>query len=326
MRSAVQGRVGVMRPAAYLFASMLLLPIARPPDAPAQERDSIHGSALTATPAIAKLLDPFRGQLDSAEVADVLDRRKRYTGFPRNAEEHVLAARLWWRAGHFTRALRELDELRDEEVGPLSRLERARVLLETDSARATGVQAWWAACEAIDEPTRAEVAWDILPLTNTGSATSGTSGPNGWRSRRTSGWRSTTGGSPTPENGTGFLESASSSARPISTVVLMDWPSTTGASSMCAWDHRWPMRGSSGMMAENARRRLSQGESSRARAMAQIRAAAGPIGGQADTGFFASSSILSEQAATIGLLKPWPVLPGLSSSRSMSSTRICPRR
>ncbi|MFW6084584.1 MAG: hypothetical protein ACODAA_05170, partial [Gemmatimonadota bacterium] len=154
-----------MRPAAYLFASMLLLPIARPPDAPAQERDSIHGSALTATPAIAKLLDPFRGQLDSAEVADVLDRRKRYTGFPRNAEEHVLAARLWWRAGHFTRALRELDELRDEEDGPLSRLERARVLLETDSARATGVQAWWAACEAIDEPTRAEVAWDILPLT-----------------------------------------------------------------------------------------------------------------------------------------------------------------
>ncbi|MFW6039691.1 MAG: hypothetical protein ACOC9N_01275 [Gemmatimonadota bacterium] len=137
--------------------------------APAQQTarqvDPIHGSALTASPAVAELLDPFRGQLDSAEVAEVLERRKRWTGFPRNSEEHVLAARLWWRAGRPGLALKELDRLRPVERGPLSRLERARVLLETDADRAGGTAAWWAACEEIDEATRAEVRWDILALT-----------------------------------------------------------------------------------------------------------------------------------------------------------------
>ncbi len=133
--------------------------------APAQQVDSIHGSALTAAPAVAELLDPFRGEVDSAEVAGVLERRKRWTGFPRNAEEHVLAARLWRRADEPDLALAELDRLRPVEEGPLSRLERARVLLETDADRAAGAAAWWAACEAIDEPTRAEVHYDILALT-----------------------------------------------------------------------------------------------------------------------------------------------------------------
>jgi len=130
----------------------------------AQQVKPIHGSALSATPAIAELLDPFRDQLDSAEVAEVLDRRKRWTGFPRNAEEHVLAARLWRRAGRPGLALKELERLRPAEQGPLGNLERARVLLESDVDRVAGAAAWWAACEQIDEATRAEVEWDLRAL------------------------------------------------------------------------------------------------------------------------------------------------------------------
>ncbi|HER19512.1 MAG TPA: hypothetical protein ENO14_00530, partial [Chromatiales bacterium] len=131
----------------------------------AQETDSIHGSALVAPPLIARLLNPFHGPLDSTFVAEVLDEEADWRDIVGRVDESLLEARLWFRAEVHTRALAQLNAIPTAETDPIVLLERARILLESDSARMAGVEAWWSACEQNDDRTRIEIAWDILPLT-----------------------------------------------------------------------------------------------------------------------------------------------------------------
>lgn len=149
----------------------LLVALLHPPAAPAQERDPIPGSALTAPGAIAGALDPFRGDPDSASVAQLLAREQAASGFPSTPADHVLMGRLWRRADEPDLALASLPAEPPAEARALVELERARVLLEADrehlalgSDLVTGARAWWTACENMDDRAMREFGWDLLAV------------------------------------------------------------------------------------------------------------------------------------------------------------------
>lgn len=130
----------------------------------AQDREAIPGSLLMAPPQVADALDPFSNEADSADVARLLEEAHAAGGFPAAAEDRVLEARLWRRARASIPALAALDAISSDEPMPLALLEQARVLLESDEDRTAGARAYWAACSAMDGPTKAEIAWDLLAV------------------------------------------------------------------------------------------------------------------------------------------------------------------
>lgn len=147
-------------PRSPLVAVLLLVPTA----GMAQQQMPIHGTALTAPPAVASLLDPFRADPTADEVAETLEAQARTTGFPRTMEDQVLVARLWRRAGQTESALGTLERIPMAETGSLALLERARTLLEADAHRDGGTRAYWAACEPLDPGALADLRADLLPV------------------------------------------------------------------------------------------------------------------------------------------------------------------
>jgi hypothetical protein len=129
-----------------------------------RERVALHASSLEAPAAIARLLNPYRGDPDADEVERVLADQARTTGFPRLPADAVLVARLWRRAGDVGRALTTLEAIPMAETGSLELLERARVLLESDADRDAGSRAYWAACERLDEAALADFLGDLLAV------------------------------------------------------------------------------------------------------------------------------------------------------------------
>ena len=129
-----------------------------------RERVALHASSLEAPAAIARLLNPYRGDPDADEVERLLAEQARATGFPRTPEDAVLVARLWRRAGDVGRALTTLEAIPMAETGSLELLERARVLLESDADRDAGTRAYWAACERLDEAALADFLDDLLAV------------------------------------------------------------------------------------------------------------------------------------------------------------------
>lgn len=129
----------------------------------AEPRVPIHGSSLEAPPAVAALLDPFRGDPGVREVEATLAEQAR-AGFPDSPEDAVVVARLWRRAGATGRTLATLEDLPMTQTGSLALLERARVLLESDADREAGARAYWAACERLDEAALADVRYDLLAV------------------------------------------------------------------------------------------------------------------------------------------------------------------
>jgi hypothetical protein len=129
-----------------------------------EPRVPLHISSLEAPAAVADLLDPYRGDPDPGAVERVLTEQARATGFPRTAEDGVLVARLWRRAGDTERALATLEAIPIAETGSIVLLERARVLLESDADREAGVRAYGAACERLDEAALADFLYDLLAV------------------------------------------------------------------------------------------------------------------------------------------------------------------
>lgn len=157
------------RSARFATVPVLIAELLLPPAAPAQERDSIPGAALTAPGEIARALDPFRGDPDSAAVARLLARAQADVSFPTSPEDRVLVARLWRRAGEPELALDALPAEPPAEARALVELERARVLFEADRTYLgsapdleTGAQAWWVACANMDDRAKRELGWDLL--------------------------------------------------------------------------------------------------------------------------------------------------------------------
>jgi hypothetical protein len=159
---------------------LLLALAAAPATVTAQEtqRVPLHGSSLTAPPRIAKALDPYRGNPDSAAVADLLADEARFTGFPTSSTDEVLVARLWGRAGVSSSAVAALDAIPAAETGSLARLERARILLETDADRAAGAKAYWAACETLDAGALPDVRQDLLAVSTPEERATWSRGPD----------------------------------------------------------------------------------------------------------------------------------------------------
>lgn len=159
---------GLPRPVVSLLASLALLVLVIAPsnglsqEAPASV--ALHLSSIEAPPPVAKLLDPYRGDPDAAEVERLLGEQARATGFPRTPHDAVLVARLWRRAGDAERALAALEAIPMAETGSLALLERARVLLESDADRAAGARAYWAACERLDASALPDFQSDLLAV------------------------------------------------------------------------------------------------------------------------------------------------------------------
>lgn len=127
-------------------------------------RVPLHGSTLEAPPAVADLLDPFRGDPSPDDVERVLAQQERLTGFPKSPTDDVLVARLWRRAGEIDRALAALEAIPMAATGSLALLERARALLESDVDREAGSRAYWTACERLDGSALADVRHDLLAV------------------------------------------------------------------------------------------------------------------------------------------------------------------
>ena len=130
----------------------------------ASERQAIRGSALTAPPEIAKLLDAYKGNPDSARVARVLAEEAEATGFPGIPFDHLLVARAWRRADASDQAIQALEQIPPDVQQGMPLLERARVLLEHDLNRPAGTRAYWRACEVMDALTRREIEMDLLAI------------------------------------------------------------------------------------------------------------------------------------------------------------------
>ncbi len=77
---------GPLRPVVSLLASLpLLWTMVAPSTGLAQEappRVALHASSLEAPAPVAKLLNPYRGDPDAAEVEQLLGEQARATGFP----------------------------------------------------------------------------------------------------------------------------------------------------------------------------------------------------------------------------------------------------
>lgn len=157
-----------LRPVVSLLATAaLLLTMIAPSTGLAQEapaRVALHASSLEAPAPVARLLDPYRGDPDAAEVEHLLREQARATGFPRTPDDAVLVARLWRRAGDAGRALTALEAIPMAETGSLALLERARVLLESDADREAGARAYWAACERLEAAALRDLQFDLLAV------------------------------------------------------------------------------------------------------------------------------------------------------------------
>jgi len=148
------------------WSALLALLTAAPAVGLAQqaERVPLHGSSLTAPPRIAEALDPYRANPDSADVARLLTHEARFTGFPASSADELLVARLWGRAGVADAAMKTLEAIPTAKTGSLALLERARVLLETDTDRDAGTRAYWAACETRDPDAIPDFRGDLLAI------------------------------------------------------------------------------------------------------------------------------------------------------------------
>ena len=113
---------------------------------------------------IVGVLSPFTGDPDSSRVAKLLA-DEAAAEFPGSGADHVLIARLWRRAGQTGLALKALGAIPGGgDVADLAAYEAARVMFEA-GRDAPGGQAYWSACAAADQRVRAEIAWDLLPVT-----------------------------------------------------------------------------------------------------------------------------------------------------------------
>ena len=91
--------------------------------------------------------------------------RHRDVGFPGSDYELVLAARLWRRSGETELSLQTLRNISSgSEAIDLATYEAARVWLEA-SRDGPGARAYWSICGSSDDRVRAEIAWDLLPVT-----------------------------------------------------------------------------------------------------------------------------------------------------------------
>ncbi len=119
------------------------------------------GTAIADTPDddlpeyVREALTPYRAPPDSAEVAGLLDRWRKDGGL-RTAEDRILGARLWRRAGYAPAALALLGEVSGAPAASATTaralLERARIRLELgDGNRAArrGAVDWRRACHAL---------------------------------------------------------------------------------------------------------------------------------------------------------------------------------
>ena len=162
------GTGGPLRAVVSLLATWALLPtIIAPSTALTQEAPAhvaLHASSLDAPAPVARLLNPYRGDPDAAEVERRLGEQARATGFPRTPADALLVARLWRRAGATGRALATLEAIPMAETGSLALLERARVLLESDVDREAGARAYWAACERLDGAALPDFQFDLLSV------------------------------------------------------------------------------------------------------------------------------------------------------------------
>ena len=136
---------------------------AQEPTAERDLRPGLSALAMQAPPAVMGLLDPYRADPKSHEVAEALEEAEA-SGFPATSDDYVLVARLWRRAGETEMALRFLEAVPMAETGSLALLERARVLLESDANREAGTRAYWAACERLDEAAIPEFRADLLSV------------------------------------------------------------------------------------------------------------------------------------------------------------------
>lgn len=128
------------------------------------EQVPLHGSSLTAPPRIAEALDPYHANPAPTDVAQLLAREARFTGFPASTADELLVARLWRRAGVADAAQQTLEAIPMAKTGSLALLERARVLLETDTDRDAGTRAYWAACETLDPDALPDFRDDLLAI------------------------------------------------------------------------------------------------------------------------------------------------------------------
>lgn len=116
-------------------------------------------------PPVVRELSPFRSAPDSSRVADLLAEEAERTGFPVTDHDQVLVARLWRRAGEPELALESLGAIpAASDATDLAAYEKARAMFEVARDEAGG-RAYWSACGSSDERGRAEIAWDLLPVT-----------------------------------------------------------------------------------------------------------------------------------------------------------------
>lgn len=150
-----------------LGAVVALTALVLPQAAVAQDvaaRVALHGSSLDAPPHVAALLHPFSGGPDPNRVTSVLLEQNLAVGFPVDAHDEVLIARLWRLSGAPEQALATLAAIPPPEAGSLVSLERARTLLEADLDRAAGARAYWAACESPDTGALEDIRYDLLAV------------------------------------------------------------------------------------------------------------------------------------------------------------------
>lgn len=113
---------------------------------------------------VLEALSPFTADLDSSRVADLLAQETR-TGFPASDYDRVLVARLWRLASETELAAASLNRIpAGSDAFDLAVYEAARVWFE-DGRTGRGARAYWLACRSLDERVRAEIGWDLLPVT-----------------------------------------------------------------------------------------------------------------------------------------------------------------
>jgi len=119
----------------------------------------------TGPSAVVRALSPFADPSDSSIVAQLLEKQSIALGFPVTDYDRVLVGRLWRRAGEPELALAILSKIpAPSDAGDLAAYETARVMFEA-GRDAAGGGAYWRACGSSDSRVRAEIAWDLLPVT-----------------------------------------------------------------------------------------------------------------------------------------------------------------
>ncbi len=127
---------------------------------------------------IVEALSPFRSNPDSSKVAHLISEQAALTSFPTSDDDQVLVARLWRRAGQPELAMAALRKIGgDSDASNLAMYEAARVLLESGMNEYGGRQAYWLACSVPDERVRAEIEWDLLPVSTPEEAEAWESAP-----------------------------------------------------------------------------------------------------------------------------------------------------